>query len=69
MEKKVCNNCWHFTPAPITHKPYDDSGSSEGSPCCELHDNFLAVTPDNTCKNWKSNKESLISVIKVLYGI
>jgi hypothetical protein len=69
VEKKICNKCWYFSPAPATQKSYDDSPSAEGSPCCEFHDDFPAVSPDNTCKNWKSNKESLISVIKVLYGI
>jgi len=69
VEKKTCNNCWYFSPAPATQKSYKASGSIEGSHCCEFHDDFFAVSPDNTCNNWKSNKESLISVIKVLYGI
>ncbi len=69
MENKICHNCWHYTPAPITNKFLEDHVSLECSPYCEFHNEFPITTPDNTCENWESKKLKLIRVIKTLYGV
>jgi len=68
MENKICENCWHYTPAPITKEDIDNSVSPEDLPYCELYEGFPVVKPDNTCKNWKSKELELISVTKPLFG-
>jgi len=68
MENKICNNCWYYTPVPITKEDLDDSESRENFPYCELNEGFPVVKRDDTCNNWKSKKEALISVIKPLFG-
>jgi len=69
VENKICKNCWYYAPAPITNKFLEDHVSLEYSPYCEFHNEFPAITPDNTCENWESKKLKLISAIKTLYGV
>ncbi len=65
MENKICQNCWYYTPAPITNKFLEDPVSLKDFPHCDLS----AEKPYNTCENWESKKLKLISVIKTLYGV
>jgi len=46
----------------------DYSVSPEDFPYCELDEGFPDVSPDDTCKNWKSKRLELISVTKTLFG-
>jgi len=68
MENKICKTRWYYTPTSITKEDIDDSVSPEDLPYCELYRGFPVVKPDDTCKNWKSNKLELISVTKTMFG-
>jgi len=69
VENKICQNCWYYAPDPVTDKHFEDQVSLEYSPNCEFNNKLPYITPDNTCKNWESNKLRLISVIKKLYSV
>jgi hypothetical protein len=69
VENKICQNCWYFAPAPVADKFFEDHGSLEYSPYCELNNEFPVITPDNSCENWESKKIRLINVIRSLYGV
>jgi len=69
VENKICQNCWHYAPIPITNKFLKDNIATEHYPYCEFHDELPATAPDNTCENWESKKLKLISAIKILYGV
>ncbi len=68
MEDKICKNFWYYTPSLIAKEDLDDSVSLEDFPYCKLYKEFPFVTPDVTCKNWKSKRIELIRVTKTLFG-
>jgi len=68
MEDKICKNCWHYTPAPITKEDLDDSVLLEDFHFCEIYHELPVVKPYDTCKIWKSKRLNLISATKTLFG-
>jgi hypothetical protein len=69
VENKICQNCWHYAPAPITDEPIEEHVSLKYSPYCEFDNEFPSITPNNTCENWESKELKLINGIKSLYGV
>jgi len=69
VDIKMCKECWYYKPAPSTNNIPDDPKSANKFPCCDFFNDLNSVKPDDTCKNWESNKLKLIGIIKALYGI
>lgn len=68
MEKKICHNCWYYTPASVTNRFFEDHVLLECSPYCDFYKDFRNVKPDDTCDNWESKILKLIHVVKILYS-
>lgn len=64
MEQKICENCCHYAPVPISNKFLDDSISIEDFPYCEFYDDFPKVKPKDTCASWKSRIENLKKIVR-----